>query len=43
MMALEGLPKLLEAIVEEAEAESGKLEVALGAAAESLASFKSIM
>ena len=40
MMALEGLPKLLEAIVEEAEAESAKLEVALGGAAKSLASFK---
>ncbi|HEV7221890.1 MAG TPA: hypothetical protein VGN42_04265 [Pirellulales bacterium] len=43
MLALEGLPKLLHAIVEEAEAESTKLEVALGAAAESLASFKAAM
>jgi len=42
MMALEGLPKLLEAIVQEAEAESAQLEVALGAAAESLASFKAV-
>ncbi|HUY92151.1 MAG TPA: hypothetical protein VMV10_25640 [Pirellulales bacterium] len=42
-LALEGLPKLLQAIVREAEAESGKLEAALGAAAESLASFKAAM
>ena len=42
-IALEGLPKLLEAIVDEAEAESYTLEVALGAAAEKLASFKAIM
>ncbi len=42
-MGLEGLPKLLEAIVDEAEKESAKLEVALGAAAESLASFKAVM
>lgn len=41
-MALEGIPKLLEKIVDEAEAESAKLEAALGAAAESLASFKSV-
>jgi hypothetical protein len=43
MIALEGLPKLLEAIVLEAETESTELEVALGAAAESLASFKAVM
>lgn len=43
MMALDGLPKLLEAIVNEAESESAKLEVALGAAAESLASFKTVL
>ena len=42
-LALEGLPKLLEEIVKEAEAESAKLESALGAAAESLASFKAAM
>ncbi|MGH7134515.1 MAG: hypothetical protein ACREHD_02180 [Pirellulales bacterium] len=42
MTALDGLPKLLEAIVNEAEAESAKLEAALGAAAESLASFKAV-
>jgi hypothetical protein len=41
-MALEGIPKLLEKIVDEAEAESAKLESALGGAAESLASFKSV-
>lgn len=43
MLALDGLPKLLQAIVDEAETESAKLEGALGAAAESLASFKAAM
>jgi len=38
MMALDGLPKLLETVVEKAEVESSKIEVALGAAAESPAS-----
>jgi hypothetical protein len=40
--ALEGLPKLLEAIVQAAESEALKLETALGSAAESLASFKAV-
>lgn len=40
ILALEGLPKLLEAVVETAEAQSARFEVALGAAAETLASLK---
>ncbi len=40
VLALEGLPKLLEAVVETAEAQSARFEVALGGAAESLASLK---
>ncbi len=39
-LALGGLPKLLEAIVQEAESEAANLETSLGAAAESLSSFK---
>jgi hypothetical protein len=42
VMALEGLPKLLEKIVVETETEANELEVTLGAAAESLASFKTM-
>ncbi len=40
ILALEGLPELLEAIVKAAEAQSDRFEVALGGAAKSLAAFK---
>ncbi|MCA8998897.1 MAG: hypothetical protein KDA80_18000 [Planctomycetaceae bacterium] len=41
-LALEGIPQLLEAVVEKAESDSSSLETALGAAAEALSSIKRV-